>query len=183
MEHILFNGWNSVFRILIVGILAYAGMILLLRISGKRTLSKMNAFDFIITIALGSTLATVMLNENVPLVNGVLGFGLLIFLQYIISWLSVRFETVQKLVKSKPSLLYYRGEFFEEALLNERITREEILASIREHEVETISNVDAVVLETDGTLTVIKKLLDNRIIANVRRRGTWPRNSAGDLLP
>jgi uncharacterized membrane protein YcaP (DUF421 family) len=58
MEKIFFNVWESIVRTLVIGVLAYAILILQLRISGKRTLSKMNAFDFIVTIALGSTLAT-----------------------------------------------------------------------------------------------------------------------------
>lgn len=74
MKNIFFDSWESIFRTVVITILAYVLLILLLRVSGKRTLSKMNAFDFIVTIALGSTLATVMLNKNVALIDGVLAF-------------------------------------------------------------------------------------------------------------
>ncbi|RMD68975.1 MAG: DUF421 domain-containing protein, partial [Cyanobacteria bacterium J149] len=47
-----FETWSGLGRVLIVGVLAYAGLIVLLRFSGKRTLSKMNAFDLIVTVAL-----------------------------------------------------------------------------------------------------------------------------------
>jgi len=63
----LFNGWESWGRMLVVGALAYAGLIVLLRLSGKRTLAKMNAFDLVVTVALGSTLATVMTSKDVAL--------------------------------------------------------------------------------------------------------------------
>jgi uncharacterized membrane protein YcaP (DUF421 family) len=65
--HIFFGGWESLLRTFVITVLAYVFLIVLLRGSGKRTLSKMNAFDFIVTIALGSTLATVMLNKSIPL--------------------------------------------------------------------------------------------------------------------
>ena len=65
----LFDSWVGLGRVIVAGILAYAGLILLLRISGKRTLSKMNAFDLVVTVALGSTLATVLLSRSVALAS------------------------------------------------------------------------------------------------------------------
>jgi hypothetical protein len=67
MENAFFTSWTSVGRTLVVGVAAYAGLIVLLRISGKRTLTKMNAFDLVITVALGSTLATVLLTKSMAL--------------------------------------------------------------------------------------------------------------------
>jgi len=110
MKNIFFDSWESIFRTVIITIFAYILLILLLRGFGKRTLSKMNAFDFIVTIALGSTLATVMLSKDVSLIDGVLAFFLLIFLQYIITFFSVRYKTISNLVKSTPALLVYKGE-------------------------------------------------------------------------
>ena len=72
-----FNGWESLLRTLVVGVLAYVSLVVFLRISGKRTLSKMNAFDLIVTVALGSTLATVLLSKDVALAEGALAFALL----------------------------------------------------------------------------------------------------------
>src|SRR5919106_4441321 len=86
----LFDSWAGLGRVLLVGTLAYAALVLLLRISGKRTLTKLNAFDLAVTVALGSTLATVLLSSSVALAEGVLALGLLISLQYLITWLSVR---------------------------------------------------------------------------------------------
>ena len=67
-----FDSWAGLLRVLVVGTLAYAALVLLLRVTGKRTLSKMNAFDLIVTVALGSTLATVLLSKDVALAEGVL---------------------------------------------------------------------------------------------------------------
>ena len=62
MSDFIFDGWLPVARTLILGFMSYVGLVILLRASGKRALSKMNAFDLIVTVALGSTLATVLLS-------------------------------------------------------------------------------------------------------------------------
>jgi uncharacterized membrane protein YcaP (DUF421 family) len=95
MEQFLFSGWQSLFRVLVVGVLAYITLVLFLRLSGKRTLSKMNAFDFVVTVALGSTLATVLLTEDVALADGVISFALLVGLQFVFTWSSVRARWVR----------------------------------------------------------------------------------------
>jgi uncharacterized membrane protein YcaP (DUF421 family) len=83
------------FRVLVVGVLAYITFGLFLRLSGKRTLSKMNAFDFVVTVAPGSTLATVLLTEDVALADGALAFALLVGLQFVVTWSSVRARWVR----------------------------------------------------------------------------------------
>jgi uncharacterized membrane protein YcaP (DUF421 family) len=76
----LFDSWAGLGRVLVVGTLAYVALVLLLRISGKRTLTKLNAFDLVVTVALGSTLATVLLSKSVALAEGALALCLLISL-------------------------------------------------------------------------------------------------------
>jgi uncharacterized membrane protein YcaP (DUF421 family) len=158
MEKIFFDNWESIIRTLVITILAYICLIALLRISGKRTLSQMNAFDFIITIALGSTFATVALNKDVALADGVLAFFLLIFLQYTITALSVRYKFVKNIITSKPALLLYRGELLMDALKKERITIEEVNVAVRKKGIEELKDVDAIILETEGEITVVPKL-------------------------
>ena len=74
------------------GTLAYTALVVLLRTTGKPPLSKMNAFDLIVTVAHGLTLATVLLSKDVALAEGVLAFALLVHLQFAITWLSIRSE-------------------------------------------------------------------------------------------
>lgn len=151
----LFDSWSGLARVLIVGTAAYAALIVFLRISGKRTLSKMNAFDLVVTVALGSTLATVLLSRSVPLAEGVLALALLICLQYVLTWGSVRSRRVRGLIKSEPALLVRNGICLEDAMRKERITREEIEAALRDSGVAELAHASAVVLETDGSLSVV----------------------------
>ncbi len=169
---IFFDNWDSIIRLLVIGVLAYVALVLLLRVSGKRTLSKMNAFDFVVTVALGSTLATVLLNKNITLSEGVLAFALLIFLQYLITWLSVRYKAVSRLVKSEPTLLVYQGRFLKKAMKQERITADELLAVMRQNNVTGVEEADAIVMETDGTFTIIRTAgrKDIPALSNVRDR-------------
>jgi uncharacterized membrane protein YcaP (DUF421 family) len=151
----LFDSWSGLGRVVLVGTLAYAALVLVLRISGKRTLTKLNAFDLVVTVALGSTLATVLLSKSVALVEGVLAMVLLVLLQYAITWLSVRSPRFEALIKAEPTLLVHRGRFLERAMKAERITREEILAALRASGAAGVDGTAAVVLETDGTLSVV----------------------------
>ena len=150
-----FDGWSGLLRVVVVGSLAYAALVLILRVTGKRTLSKMNAFDLIVTVALGSTLATVLLSRDVALAEGVTALLLLCLLQYAVTFLSVRSSAFQDFVKARPTLIFHRGRYLEDAMRKERVTREEILAALRSQGRTDAGSVDAVVLETDGSLTVM----------------------------
>lgn len=152
----LFGGWDSLLRTLVVGVLAYVTLVVFLRISGKRTLAKMNAFDLIVTVALGSTLATVLLSKDVALAEGALAFALLIGLQFVVTWSSVRARWVRRLATGEPQMLLYYGEFLPAAMRQARVTEDEIRASVRAAGVDSLDEVRAVVLETDGSFSVVR---------------------------
>lgn len=149
-----FDSWSALLRVVVVGTCAYVGLVLLLRVSGKRTLAKLNAFDFVVTVALGSTLATVLLSSSVALVEGVTALALLIALQYVVAWASVRSATIEGLVKSSPTLLYRNG-FLHDAMRRERVTEDEVRQAARGQGHADLHSVGAVVLETDGTLSFL----------------------------
>lgn len=173
MDNMLFGGWFGLLRVAIVGVLAYAALVVLLRVSGKRTLSKMNAFDLVVTVALGSILATVLLSKDVALAEGVTAFALLIGLQYLIAWLSVRSERVEGLVKAEPRMVFFEGQMLRDALRSERLTESEVRAAVRAQGLAAMEDASAVVLETDGSLTVLKRGDDRPYTAleNIARPG------------
>lgn len=152
----LFDSWSGLGRVLLVGPLAYVALVAILRISGKRTLTKLNAFDLVVTVALGSTLATVLLSKSVALAEGVLAIALLVFLQFAVTWLAVRVSWVDGLIKSEPTLIVHEGRFLEQALVAQRVTKDEVLSALRSSGAGDLADVDAVVLETDGSMSVLK---------------------------
>lgn len=158
LDAFFFNGWTGPLRILVVGVLSYAALIALLRLTGKRTLSKLNAFDLVVTVALGSTLATVLLSKDVALSEGVLAFAMLAILQWVVSRLSVTTGWFRRLVRAQPRLLVEDGRFRREAMADERVTSDEVDSAIRNAGFARIEDVGAVVLETDGSMSVLPRV-------------------------
>ena len=152
----MFN--NPFLNTIILGVIAYVAIIFMLRISGKRTLAKWNSFDFVITIAFGSILSSILLSTKDYFGTGILSFGLLVLFQYILTWIAVRSSWVQKLVKAEPALLLYQGQLKYDVLKQERVAEGEVLAALRANGIGAIEDADAVVLETDGSFSVIQDL-------------------------
>nr|WP_024967774.1 YetF domain-containing protein [Pantoea sp. IMH] len=170
MEGIFFSNTAFLVRTLVIGVFAYINLIVLLRLSGLRTLSKMNAFDLVVTVALGSTFATILLNRDVSLAQGTLAFALLIALQYVVSWTSVRSRGFSKLVTGEPRLLFFQGQFLSQALRAARVNEDEIYAAIRAGGHAALEEIDAVILESDGSFSVVKSSPDKgySALADVR---------------
>lgn len=150
-----FDSWHGVLRVLVVGTLAYLALVAWLRLTGKRSVAKWNAFDLVVTVALGSTLASILLTKDVALLEGVVGMGLLILLQYAISWTSVRVGWVRRAVKNVPTLLLWEGTPCHEAMRRQRVTEGELRAAVRSAGHASMEEVDAIVLETDGNFSVV----------------------------
>lgn len=151
-----FNSWIDLLDVVVGGTIVYIVLIVCLRITGKRTLSKWNAFDFIVTISLGSILASAFLSKTVTLAEGIVAVVVLISLQFLITWLAVRSAAVRNLVKAQPTLLLDRGTMLQSALRSQRVTESEVRAAVRAAGIAALEDVDAVVLETDGSFSVIK---------------------------
>ena len=158
---------ESFIRIITVGFLAYVGLVFFLLTSGKRSLTQLNAFDLVVTVALGSILSTILLNKNVSLLEGLLAFILMILLQFLLTFISVRWKKFNKIIKSEPSLLYLNGSFLRETMKKERMSEGDILQSVRNDGIGDLKEVKAIVLENDGSLSVISGELGNTL-ANVK---------------
>jgi len=153
----LFQGWPGIVRTLLVGVLAYVALVAMLRISGKRTLAKLNAFDLVVTVAMGSTLATILLNANVALAEGLTAFALLIGLQFLVTWTSMRWPGFRRAIRAEPTVLVRRGEPLPQAMRRERITEDELRSAVRDGGGRSLADAEAVFLESDGSLTAILK--------------------------
>ena len=98
---IVFQKWQGIVRTIVTGVLAYTTLIVFLRFSGKRTLAKLNAFDLVVTVALGSTLSAILLQELVALAEGAVALALLILMQYLVTYTSVRWPSFARFVRAK----------------------------------------------------------------------------------
>lgn len=154
---LFFDSWMTLLRVVLFGFIAYSFLVFLLRISGTRTVSQLNSFDLVITMIFGTLLASTLISTNVSLVSGLTALTTIVILQFIYASLAVRFNFFSKLIKATPTLLYYQGEFLESLMKKKRIQRVEILQSIRSQGIGSMEEVEAVVLETNANLSIIKK--------------------------
>lgn len=150
-----FDTWSDLGRVLLIGMAAYAVLILVIRLSGKRTLSQLNAFDFIVTVAFGSVLATILLNSDVSWSEGALAMALLAGLQFVLAWISARAPKFRTLITARPAVVLRDGKMQENQLRRNRLSASEVHQAIRSSGSGDLSSVAAVVLETNGTLSVI----------------------------
>lgn len=163
MRNIFYNNFETIYSTAIKGILIYIFLIIALRISGKRSLSKLNIFDFIITIAIGSVFASVLTTKDVKLAQGTTAIIVLLGGQYIISRLSYKYDKFEEKIKSDPALLYYDNRFLYDTMKVERVTEREILQAVRASGVGSLEKVQAVILESQGSISVITKSDDSSI--------------------
>jgi uncharacterized membrane protein YcaP (DUF421 family) len=150
-----FDSWAGILRILLVGAASYTTLVAILRLSGKRTLAQLNVFDFVVTVALGSTLATIFLSTDVSWAEGATALALLAALQLLVALVSARRPGARRFFTSDPVLLLADGRIRGEALRRNRLTESEIRQAVRMQGTGDLSRVRAVVLETNGTLSVI----------------------------
>jgi uncharacterized membrane protein YcaP (DUF421 family) len=152
-----FDSWGDIVRIVLVGSAAYISVVLVLRVTGKRTLSQLNAFDFVVTVAIGSTLATIVLNSDVSFTEGLTALALLTGLQWIVAAVTSLWPWSRRAVTARPRIVLRDGQFDAPALTACRLTEADVLQAARASGSGDLADIAAVVLETNGTLSVIRR--------------------------
>ena len=148
--------WDTLAQGALRAVLAYAAVVVFVRVSGNRTLAKMRAFDFLVTVALGTLLATTIIDTSVPLSRGLTMIGLLILLQWIVARLGVQSRGFDRLVTNQSVVLYANGDHDRAAMRKARITFDEIESAIRQAGVSDRAQVREVRLETSGEMSVTR---------------------------
>jgi uncharacterized membrane protein YcaP (DUF421 family) len=149
-----FESWYNVERTVTLSIVGFAALFIMLRVSGKRTLSKLNVFDFVFVVAVGSVFASMIISKDVTLIEGIAALATLIGIQMLLSWLAAKYPSAERIINGAPTVLLSQGKFVPGALRKERVTEEEVRGAIRAEGVTRVEDVDAVTMENDGTLTV-----------------------------
>ncbi|PPG42162.1 DUF421 domain-containing protein [Pseudoclavibacter sp. RFBA6] len=152
-----FDSWYDLARIALVGTASYVTLIVLIRVSGKRTLTQLSAFDLVVTVSLGSVLATVLLTADVSFLEGVVALLLLLLLQVLMAWAVARSRTAQRVITAPPTLLLRDGRVDDEALRRARVSRGDLEQAVRQSGEGDLGQIAAVVLESSGSLSIITK--------------------------
>jgi len=146
---------SSVAMIITSCVIIFITLVVLTRIVGLRSFSKMSSFDFAMTIAVGSILASVLLSESTPLLDGVIALASVFTLQYLVSVLRKNTSWAAGLIDNQPRLLMIGDEILYVNLRATRVTEDDLIAKLREANVLNYSQVRAVVLETTGDISVL----------------------------
>lgn len=159
--------------VLLSATVIYVELIILTKIAGLRSFSKLSTFDFAVTVAIGSTVAIVLLMENPPLMQGMVGLAFLYALQIVLAMGRRRFSWFEGLIDNQPLLLMEDGEVHEENLRQGKMTRGDLRARLREANVLDPRQVRAVVMETTGDVCVLhgrpEETLNEDLLQAVRR--------------
>lgn len=165
--------WSSMLAILLTAIGIYIAIIIFTRIAGKRSFSKMSSFDFAMTVALGSMIATTVLSKSVSLWNGIMGLAIIYSLQLLVA-IFRRFKLVRDMVDNAPLLLMDGQNIIHENLKKSRVTEEDLRSKLREANVIRLKEVRAVVFEATGDISVlhtgdIDEELEDWLIKDVKK--------------
>ena len=163
---------DAIVRGLILGAIALIFIVGLVRVIGLRSFSKMTAFDFVVTLATGSLLASAGTVGSWPnFLQALVAIATLMALQVALA-VYRRFEGgASSTIENEPLILMRNGEFLDMALSESRVSRDDVLAKLRSANVHALSEVQAVVLETTGDISVLHgSSLDDEMVAGVRTR-------------
>ncbi|NJB37683.1 DUF421 domain-containing protein [Croceivirga sp. JEA036] len=162
LEKLLKTTWESALLMLLTSIGIYFVTILLTRVVGKRSFSKMSSFDFSMTIAIGSVIATTILPLKVNLAEGFIGLLAIYVLQLILAHFR-ELPLIQNLVDNKPLLLMDGTNILYQNLKKAKVTESDLKAKLREANVTHLNQVKAVIFESTGDVSVLHKKDDSLI--------------------
>lgn len=167
--------WSAYLAVFLTALGIYICTIFFTRLFGKRSFSKMSSFDFAMTVAVGSIIATTILSKSVSMSVGIVGLFSVYLLQISIS-LARRWEWVQHAVDNEPLLLMDGETMLEDNMRKARVTDSDLRSKLREANVTRLSEVLAVVFETTGDISVLHrdddKALDVWLMKDVKREGS-----------
>lgn len=173
MEKWFTSDWPGLLAIVITATGIYLAVIIFTRLAGKRSFSKMSSFDFAMTVAVGSVIATTVLSSSVSLWDGLVGMGSIYLLQLLIAILR-RFEWIKKMVDNSPLMLMDGKEILHENLKKARVSEDDLRSKLRESNVLQLEQVRAVVFETTGDISVLHtgdpdQKIEDWLLKNVER--------------
>lgn len=153
VEHVIFD---AVLKGAVLSLLGICWVIMLVRIVGLRSFSKMTNFDFVMTVAMGSLLAGAAQTSNWPsLLQTMTAMASLFAIQFCVAYARQRSEAFDAALQNEPVLLMKDGKILHDALLKTRVTEDDLAAKLREANALDLSTVRAVVLEATGDVSVL----------------------------
>lgn len=155
MENVMLENWTEVAKVACSTAVSFVVLFVFIRLTGKRTLASLSAFDFVVIIALGSTLAEMMLLE-IPLVHGAVALVVILSFQFGLAWAARKSRSIENVLSARPTLLFIDGIFLEAEMTREKVTEDELYSEIRGAGIFDLDDIKAIVLELNGHVTIVK---------------------------
>lgn len=172
----IFDKSDPLLETVIGSIMMFLIIILLTRIIGLRSFAKFTVYDFAFTIAIGSILSSI-LTSTTSIVHGSVAITSLLLLTFIFSKLQKKFPALSAKISNKPLMLMRGNEILEENLKHARIEKSQLIAKLREANVSRLNQIQAVVLESTGDISVLhtptsteEQSIDSIILEGVREK-------------
>ena len=147
--------WAGLGAVAVTAVLAYALVLGLTKLAGLRSFSKLSSFDFLVTVAVGSVVSSMIVLEDVSVARGAVALAMLFGLQELVGRLRLRYDLVARSVGNVPLLLMDGPRVLHENLKRVRVSEDEVRAKLREAGVASLTSVQAVVMETTGEISVL----------------------------
>ena len=157
MDMVFFDNIDKLGRIVLTTVMVYVLIVLLTKVSGKRSTSQLNNFDWIVTVMIGSLGASTILLKDIPFVEGISSILVLYLLQFLVTKYASISPQFSSFILSEPRIVFYQGQFLPDAMRAERLTRQEIECAMRSEGVHRFDDIEAIVFESDAKLTIIPK--------------------------
>lgn len=163
---------TAAFMVLLSAVGIYLSVLIFTRIAGLRSFAKISGFDFAVTVAIGSLIATTVITEDPPLLQAAIGLASLYVLQIGMAVLRTRSAAVRSAVDNAPLLLMDGDRVIRDNLRKARMSESDLRAKLREANVLQLDEVRAVVMETTGDVSVLHgppdgRFLDDRMLDGV----------------
>lgn len=151
------TSWPQLAEVALAALIAYFAIILIVRVNGSRTTSQLNSFDWIVNVMIGSLAASGVMLEDVSILEALMAIAVLASLQFALTWLTQKSKTASGVVKQEPVLLTHKGEFLDRAMTKTRISKDEVMTALRGKGMTSVEDANWVILETNGTLSIIPR--------------------------
>lgn len=152
--------WSTsfpVWRFAARGAIVYVVVLLLLRIAGKRQVAQMSASDFVVLLLISNAVQNSMNGGDNSITGGIVLAATLIALGSLFSYLTYRSKRLENLIEGTPRILVHHGKIIDENLHRERLSTRELRTMLRHQGVYALDDLQEAVLESDGSLSVIRK--------------------------
>lgn len=136
-------------------IIIYAIVIFSLRLMGKRQIGQLQPSELVVAIMISDLATMPMSDVSIPLLYGIVPIFTLVVCEMLLSFLSLKSEWIRVILSGKPQILVKKGRIERKELLHSRINTDDLMEELRKAGYFSLNDVDTVILETGGTLSVI----------------------------